>query len=736
MASKRLEVVIGGDAKGAKEAFDDTEKGADSLGSRMSDALGKGALAVGVAGAAAVVGVGVALKGAWEAATESAKISGETERAIRTTGGAANVTADQVGDLAGTISELTGADDELIQGAANLMLTFTGVKNVVGEGNDVFDQSVGLSLDMATALGSDASDAAIQLGKALNDPIKGITALSRSGVSFTEQQKDQIKTMVEHGDTLGAQKVILAELAKEFGGAAEAAGTPLDKLMLKIGNFQEAIGGVLIPVVDSAVTWLGGKLTVAFDALTPMFEEVVGGVQAFAGAWSNASDGITSSGFAGTMEEWAIKLRPAFDAVARAVETAFGRIQEAVGWLAKPENDEAIKAAAFGVGTLLAMAFVNLGVSAATAAVGVLAATWPILAIVAAAAGLAFVFLKAYENLEWFRTILDVVKDTAIRFWNEALIPMVNWLRDVWVTDVWPKVIWVLDRVREAWPHIESAALSFWNVALKPIVEYITNNMDTFKQLGIALGVIAGIAAVVLVGALLFCVVTFGLVVASIAALVLALGVAFVTIMKLAQVWWDVFNNVRDAAGGVIDQIENVIQVFWDLAQNVGSAVASAVASFGGLAGRIGAAVGDLGGILFGAGQAVVQGLLNGIGSMAGAIGRKVSEIANSIPDWAKGALGIRSPSTVMMAIGMQAGEGLALGVERSAPVVDTASRGLTSAVTAAPSVGLAGRGRGAAPVIQITVNGFVGNQEQLGKEMIRQLTAAERQGVAMPWAS
>ena len=47
------------------------------------------------------------------------------------------------------------------------------------------------------------------VGKALNDPLKGLTALSRIGVQFTAQQQEQIKAMVEVGDVAGAQKIIL-----------------------------------------------------------------------------------------------------------------------------------------------------------------------------------------------------------------------------------------------------------------------------------------------------------------------------------------------------------------------------------------------------------------------------------------------------------------------------------------------------------------------------------------------
>jgi hypothetical protein len=113
---------------------------------------------------------------------------------------------------------------------------------------------------MSVALGQDMKSSAIQLGKALNDPIKGVTALQRVGVSFTASQKDQIKTLVESGRTLDAQKIILGELTKEFGGSAEAAATPLDKLKVHIGNLAEEAGSFLIPAVDKVVTFFDDHL--------------------------------------------------------------------------------------------------------------------------------------------------------------------------------------------------------------------------------------------------------------------------------------------------------------------------------------------------------------------------------------------------------------------------------------------------------------------------------------------
>jgi phage-related minor tail protein len=243
-----------GPFKNVGDAAENAGKQTSAFGASMSSAM---KLAGG-----ALLGAGIVegFKALYNAADESRKITNLTAQVIKSTGGAAKVSAKQVGDLAGAIAKKTGVDDEAIQSGQNLLLTFTNVKNVVGSGNDIFNQATKIMTDMSVALGQDASGSAIQLGKALNDPIKGVTALQRVGVSFTASQKEQIATLVESGDVLGAQKLILAELGKEFGGAAEAAATPLGKLQQRLGDLAEQVGGYLIPMVDKAATFFNDKL--------------------------------------------------------------------------------------------------------------------------------------------------------------------------------------------------------------------------------------------------------------------------------------------------------------------------------------------------------------------------------------------------------------------------------------------------------------------------------------------
>lgn len=239
-------------------------------------------IATGAVALFAAVKVKDFLGGAVDAARESNKVAAQTEAVIRSTGGAANLTAGDFEKLAGSISRKTGIDDEQIQSASNLLATFTKVRDEVGKGNDIFSQATQIAVDMGAALGTDASGSAIQLGKALNDPIRGVTALTRVGVTFTSQQREQIKALVDSGNTLDAQKIILRELTTEFGGSAAAQATAADRMRVTLGNVQESVGGLLVPTLEKAAAALDSGIRF-FEVLPGPVKAGVGAMAAFAG---------------------------------------------------------------------------------------------------------------------------------------------------------------------------------------------------------------------------------------------------------------------------------------------------------------------------------------------------------------------------------------------------------------------------------------------------------------------
>ncbi|MGH9251137.1 MAG: hypothetical protein ACRD0W_16675, partial [Acidimicrobiales bacterium] len=272
MAGRKNEVVLtfAGDSSKLERTFGRVGAQSQSFGSRVGK-WGKVA-AVGLAG----VGVAAVKMGLdfVEAAEESAKIGKQTAAVIKSTGGVAKVTAREVGKLAEKLSMKAGIDDELIQSGANVLLTFTKVRNEVGKGNDIFDRATTSALDMSVALGTDMQSSVVMLGKALNDPIRGITSMTRAGVQFTDQQKEQIRTLVESGDLLGAQQIILKELETQFGGSAEAQATASDKLKVAFGNIAEQIGTVLLPHVEAFSNWMLEKgVPLIRDQVIPALED-------------------------------------------------------------------------------------------------------------------------------------------------------------------------------------------------------------------------------------------------------------------------------------------------------------------------------------------------------------------------------------------------------------------------------------------------------------------------------
>jgi hypothetical protein len=136
---------------------------------------------------------------------------------IKATGGVAGRTADDLRSFARELAMNTLESTEGVLEAQQRLLTF---RKVTG---DVFDRTIRVAADLSAVLGQNMSSSAIQLGRALEDPVTGLSALARSGTVFTDQQKEMVKKLVESGQLLKAQSFILDELEAQYGGAAVAA---------------------------------------------------------------------------------------------------------------------------------------------------------------------------------------------------------------------------------------------------------------------------------------------------------------------------------------------------------------------------------------------------------------------------------------------------------------------------------------------------------------------------------
>ncbi len=241
MAVKDLFIRMG--VLGSKDA----EKKIKGVNGSLSN-LGSSALKVGGAFFAAQ-GIISGFSSVIRLAGQQEKAEAQLNAVLKSTAGVAGLTANELKNMANSLQQVTTFGDEAILEAQSLLLTFTKV------GEDVFPQATETILNMSTAMGTDLQSSTVQLGKALNDPIAGIGALSRVGVQLTETQKEQIKKFTEMGDVASAQKVILAELETQFGGLARASAETmaggLEQMTNAVGDAGEAIGSLLAPVVIS-----------------------------------------------------------------------------------------------------------------------------------------------------------------------------------------------------------------------------------------------------------------------------------------------------------------------------------------------------------------------------------------------------------------------------------------------------------------------------------------------------
>lgn len=266
MASRELNILVA--AKGALKAARDIG-GVDSKVKSLSASAGRAGKALGI-GAVAAAGAGILLlqrniDAGIGSLRELEQVQLATAAVIESTGGKAGVTAEQVRKLAEAQEDLTTVDDKVVQAGQNMLLTFTGI------GADVFPMATKAMVNMAVAMnngsaeGVDLKSTAIQLGKALNDPIKGVTALRKVGVALTEQQQKDIKSLVKQGKVREAQLIILRELEVEFGKAGEAAGKGAGAVQRRFSDAVEgaqmALAEGLIPVIAEVQKEMTGLLS-------------------------------------------------------------------------------------------------------------------------------------------------------------------------------------------------------------------------------------------------------------------------------------------------------------------------------------------------------------------------------------------------------------------------------------------------------------------------------------------
>ena len=244
-----------------------------------------------------------------------------TERLLITTNGISGKTAEGLAELAEVMGVLTLESSKGVLDAANAMLTF---KNVTG---DTFDRALESASDLASLGFGNMKTAAIQLGKALEDPAVGLASLRRVGVSFSKEQQKNIKLLIKQNQLFTAQDVILGALEGQTKGTAKAAAQGLagaldtaseaaERLRRQLGEggLGQAIGFAakqlaklydtlakidsVFPALSGAITFFTSVLVVALGGvLIFLIHKVITAIKLLIAGWLGAGASAQAAGY-------------------------------------------------------------------------------------------------------------------------------------------------------------------------------------------------------------------------------------------------------------------------------------------------------------------------------------------------------------------------------------------------------------------------------------------------------
>jgi hypothetical protein len=291
-ASRTLKLSLLADVAGLSKGLTQGSNEVQGFGGKVADFGKKAAVAF---AAAAVAATAFAVKFGKDAivageaaATANARIE-QINKSMGLFGESTAQVSESLIKYAEQTARLTGVDTNSIKATQAKLLTFKELAATAGELGGNFERTTKAAIDLGAAGFGTAEMNAVALGKALNDPIKGISALTRNGITFTESEKERIKVLVESNKVGEAQNMILQAIETQVGGTAEATANATDRMKVGFTQVQERIGLALLPVLDKFTAFM-------LDKLFPAFEEYVApAVQRLVDLFSSDSGGLGES---------------------------------------------------------------------------------------------------------------------------------------------------------------------------------------------------------------------------------------------------------------------------------------------------------------------------------------------------------------------------------------------------------------------------------------------------------
>lgn len=440
MAGQTVVISVLADTRKASKAFKDFSK-ASGLSALANGAkkLAKGLALVSAAGVVA----GAAIVKSLDKAGEEMNTANDRIKAVNKTMGLFGDQADKVSNrvvkLAEKTARNTGIDNKQIKLAQAKLLTFKELAKTADKVGGAFDRATMAAIDLGAAGFGDAASNAVQLGKALNDPIAGMAALGESGVTFTETEKEMVQAMLDANDMAGAQDLVLSAIEAQVSGTAEATANGSEKMKESWAQFVGHLGQKVTPVLDKFFRWLTDTGLPIIESLASVVADNVGP------AWQAITDYWNTTAFPAIKTLWSWfrdNILPVIETTAQIVKEnlqgawedfvefcngkLFPTLASLYNWC--KNNGDIVASLAIGIGSaiivLKAFSVAMKLASATTALFTAVLGLNPIVliagAIIAAAAGLTYFFTQTERGKKAWKAITDFVTKKAVPFLKKA----------------------------------------------------------------------------------------------------------------------------------------------------------------------------------------------------------------------------------------------------------------------------------------------------------------------------
>lgn len=413
-ATDKMSKVIDGAVNNSAKSLTRLSKETSRLGDKAFN-VGRQAGALGLA-------VGAPLFMMAKAAEESQQATQKLEQVFKSMGETSGKSAKQAQKFAESLMLDIAVDDEKIVAVQTKLATFEKViKNTAGT-SEIFERATKAAFDLEAAGFGEGAQNAVQLGKALQDPIKGIQSLARSGVTFTAAEKDKIKSLVESGKQLKAQQLIMSAIEKQVGGVAKANVTNSAKISIAWGELLETLGGALLPALEKFTKWFTEKAIPVIKKFVDENGPLIKNIMLGAAALSVASFAVSGLSF------------------------AFGAIMKVISFAS----------AAFSA-TIKVIQFLGTTIRVVSAFM----MANPIVAIITGIAVAALLIYNYWDDIKaFFSKIWDGVKQVFVKTWNWIKSMFLNYTPHGLIYKNWDKVTaWF----SSLWTRVKQVFAAAWN---------------------------------------------------------------------------------------------------------------------------------------------------------------------------------------------------------------------------------------------------------------------------------